>query len=351
MARNFIDEIKSINSRKGNYYKLDLDSRMRFLSSSLNDNGKFNDSSFKYFPVTIVAYAETFFNSIIEELIDSGEPYLSAASDLNEAKQIKYDSIKSLIGKEVSVGQIIAHLCSYSKFEQIDSNFKKLLIKEKNNRGLNTRLKDFLDKELQTTEVGMTTKIVDVLADSIEGIDPNILGLNFTSSAPAVLINIVNENWDNIKKDLTELFKIRHIICHELDLKRSKEEIFRICKNSILYLKICKMYFEKEVFKTPSIESSLEAIIKRREYCLSEYENYINDIRESYGDDVAIELEEIAETLIKLNNKLITFKISKLNSASFEFEEIINNINESNFFKTGLEVILLGKERFGMENL
>lgn len=135
----------------------------------------------KYFPIAVVATLEGYFRSLFAELIDAGSPYIENAAKFGEKKDIKFDFtiVKSISGKQISLGEFIAHSLPLSSIRDIDFSMSTILGRE------------FL-KQLGEAK---TTKISHPLSVS--------------------LIPIL-DNSNNIYRLVSRAFELRHIYCHEI---------------------------------------------------------------------------------------------------------------------------------------
>lgn len=132
-----------------------------------------------YFPVSIISCLESFLRLSLKEIIDSGDVYLERAGKLSASLKFDFDTIKALQGKHVTLGEFISHSLSMGSIEHINFNFSTLLNL------------DFM-ASLRTIE--------DRWAHEIE-----------KKPKQAIL-----SNPNKVFSAVTEAFRIRHIICHEL---------------------------------------------------------------------------------------------------------------------------------------
>jgi hypothetical protein len=81
------------------------------------------------FPIKIVTILEVFFRAWIKELVDHGTPFVKNAADLAKDTALKFDYAisQALVGRTVSLGDLIAHSVSINGIEQLAGNLTKLL--------------------------------------------------------------------------------------------------------------------------------------------------------------------------------------------------------------------------------
>lgn len=157
---------------------IELIHRLHELQSSYKKIDKSNLELLKYFPVAIVACVEAYFKMAIKELVDKRKDLMPNAIPLLKQK-IDAEVAVSLGGDEITLGDLVAHSCSYSKFESIESSVSKILsasfsgeLKNVQNRYRNT----FFDEPLQP------------------------------------ILENPEKTFDSVRK----IYELRHIICHEI---------------------------------------------------------------------------------------------------------------------------------------
>lgn len=207
MKRNYINEITAIKAR------LEFDSRHAFSSrlsdiekafrENLSSDSEFNEELLKYIPIATVACFESFFRSVIKELIDFGKPYSDNAVKFNQSKNVKFDFdiVNAIQSKTVTVGEFVSHILPCNSYEDINSN-------------LSTLADIDFTKSIKTFE---RTSIFDHVNDNTR---------------------IFIANFDQIISDIKRTFELRHIFCHEFatNVKIDKKEILRCFTNSKIFL-------------------------------------------------------------------------------------------------------------------
>jgi hypothetical protein len=142
----------------------------------------------RYFPIAVTAALEGYFRILYAELIDSGEPYVSRARMF---RGIRADetSIEKAKSQKVSHGELIAHQLRHNSFADINANMSILLGSD-------------FKTLLQTDEIAVLSR--------------------FTSGA---------DHLNYLTSQIDELFKVRHVFCHELATKLtlSRQRADRLC--------------------------------------------------------------------------------------------------------------------------
>jgi hypothetical protein len=129
-----------------------------------------------FFPIKCVACVEGYFRLIYAHLIDFGDPFRNNAKKFSEIK-ISIDTVLSLDIVGVSAGDFISHLLPIKSFETIDSVMSTLIGE------------DFKDK---------------------------LKAMYFKTPHMLDLFGKDEDVFSNIIKVISEMFKLRHIYCHEL---------------------------------------------------------------------------------------------------------------------------------------
>ena len=179
-TRRLIEEILEIRDRrKTDDTTIELFTRMLALENAFEKRTDVEPELLRYFPVALVASLEGFFRLAIKEIIDLGSPYLENAARLLTNVKFDYDFIKALHGKQITIGDFVAHQLPLSSLTNIQTDLSALL-------GI-----DFLQ------ELGVVS---DRVAHEIYG-------------KPKVPILT---DPDKTYAGVSRTFELRHIICHEL---------------------------------------------------------------------------------------------------------------------------------------
>lgn len=156
-----------------------------------NSHLKRDNEIHRYIPISTISFAESYFRTVVKELIDFGTPYSENAANFNRTKDIKFDFavVQAIQGKLVTVGDFVSHLLPMNNLEDINSTLGVLTGKD--------FLRDlrpyfFKDGDFDN-ERGYVTFM------------PSIN--NLTSSQK----NEIAEIYEDVK----ETFRLRNIFCHE----------------------------------------------------------------------------------------------------------------------------------------
>ncbi|MBP7809064.1 MAG: hypothetical protein KA163_07215 [Bacteroidia bacterium] len=184
--RNIAAEILNLKTRKEfeSYSKIHakLDKIQDCIVTLDLHVGTEREELLKYIPVALVATMESFFRSTIAKLIKADSKYLENSRTLFETK-FDFEEMTRLQRREFSIGELLAHQLSFSKYDIILNHFDVIL---------KVKFKEEL--------IRYSVKSV---YSGFEGPHPKDFGTNY----------------ERIKKDLFRVFELRHIICHEMSTK------------------------------------------------------------------------------------------------------------------------------------
>lgn len=181
--RDYIEEILAKKHR--NYARADREKQFRqrivplvlgFRSlKSLKREVEFRDEWLKYGAIGYIACIEGYFKMLFANLIDHGPPYSENIKGFKEMN-FKVDVIMAMHAKKVSLGEFISHLLPIKSVSDINHNMSILIDR------------DFLD---------------------------------FFNNEPVSKLNrkSFKEVFPKTVGKLEELFKFRHIFCHEIAVK------------------------------------------------------------------------------------------------------------------------------------
>lgn len=240
--RKKVQEILDVKKRAKVSDRVFYLNRLEKLRIQVATNLKFdihpNEELIKYLPIATVACFEAYFKSMIIEIVDEGEPYLSRIPKLNDNKiTLKFDTdaLTAIHKKSLSIGDIIAHSLSFNNLDDINSHITKLL------------------------DVEFIKSIKQYFNDNKN------------------LSDFIDLNWDEIIKSVYETFSIRHILCHEfaetpsytptsyLNLLRNGHDFLNIVDKFIfafLYPDHSKTWDESEALKEfELVNQNLENLI------------------------------------------------------------------------------------------
>jgi hypothetical protein len=209
-TRDLIQEIIEVRNRRGSDAMRETFLRLLELERSFENRQALSPELLKYFPVGLVACLEGFFRLAIKQLVDSGGAHLDNAEKLFANIKIDYHSIKALHGREITIGDLVAHQVPINRLENIQSHLSMLLGK------------DFL-KELRSVKEAYW-------GEEEEAPPPPILAEPDATFA-----------------SVTRTFELRHIICHELATKFEVglAELERCVFGTVLFLKAAAEYLEE----------------------------------------------------------------------------------------------------------
>ncbi|GAL73427.1 lysozyme inhibitor LprI family protein [Jejuia pallidilutea] len=182
--RDYIEEITSIKDRSKFPGRFELMSRFYEIDSiiyDLMDNGNLkNKEILKYIPIATVACFESFFRSIVAELIDKGEPYNQNVLKFNQSNNIRFDFniVNAIQKKKISIGDFISHILSCNNIKDFNSNLSIL-----------TQL-DFLEELKKFEPKSISKPTIDTA-------------------------KLFKEKTSVILESIDYIFRLRHIFCHE----------------------------------------------------------------------------------------------------------------------------------------
>ena len=179
MARDTLSEIADIRARSGRGPQRHLFA-LQMLREVWETGGL--DSAHEFVPIRLVTILEVFTQSWVAELIDSGEPYITRSADLaKNGVKIDFSVARALTGQKVTIGELIAHALSIYSIEALSHAF--------------------------TTILG--TDFFNLLPGVIPRWKTEVLG-----EPPQPCIS----DMPFVRTQIAELFKVRHILVHELPL-------------------------------------------------------------------------------------------------------------------------------------
>jgi uncharacterized protein YecT (DUF1311 family) len=226
--RNYVEEILSIRLRN------DLNPRwggaliqLQALEKALQNTADIPAEMVRYFPIAIVATMEAYFRSAIRELIDFGPPFSGNAAGFDKTRALPLDfrTVLAILGKTITLGDLVSHLLPFKSLEDIDRNMTTIL-----GHGFLGRLK----------------KIQDRWAIEIEGATPK----------PII------DNPSEVYRDVNQTFRLRHTYCHELAFSEKADPalIARCFISSSLFLKAAdQMIWDLVAPNAPLTQSGMSA--------------------------------------------------------------------------------------------
>lgn len=258
MKRNLITEINAIKSRTESDPRLDLDFRLHNLelivTQYLDGSKDLNNELLKYVPIAIVACFESFFRSVIKELIDSGKPYNENALRFNQSKNVKFDFdiILAIQSRSVTIGEFISHILPCNNYDDINSNLSTLV-----NFDFTDSIKKFKRKS------------------KFENVNENS--------------KIFRDRFNEIISDVKKTFELRHIFCHEFsnNVKIDKNEILRCFQSSRIFLKHVDDFIWNLLHPNPPETQAEMSIKSASDFKIidNELSNLIATIKEMHDED------------------------------------------------------------------
>lgn len=183
MARNKSDNITQLKQRREfdafNKIFIKLDSIRKTVESLkvVQENTELK----RYIPVVLVSTIQSYFRSVAKMLIERDEEYLMNTRKLFEKNGIKLDFelLVNIHKHNFTIAEFISYHFTFSQFDQVEDVMSALL----KNSFLGT-IRDFVPQTKNPGDIRMA--------------------------------NQFSNNYDLIKKDIYELYRVRNIVCHEL---------------------------------------------------------------------------------------------------------------------------------------
>jgi uncharacterized protein YecT (DUF1311 family) len=200
---DIIEEIANVRGRRQfGSAMAELPFRLFDLEHSFKEYDKANTEIIRYFPVALIACLEGYFRMVIRELVDAGEPFLSNVEKPALSIKLDFAALRAIHGKEITVGELIAHALPLSRLEHVEGALSSLLGKS------------FL-QELRTT--------TDRWSHEVKG-EP---------------IAPILAKPDEVYANVARTFELRHIICHELasGYQIEADEVARCFESCVAFLR------------------------------------------------------------------------------------------------------------------
>lgn len=322
MKRNLISEISAIRYRtqpESRYYAdHKLQELERLITEYIADLESPNKELLKYAPIATVACFETFFRSIIKELIDSGKPYVENATQFSQSKNVKvdFDVILAIQSKQVTVGEFISHILPCNNLEDINSN-------------LSTLMKiDFLDSLNKFNHKS-------IFEDQIEN------------------LKLYRNNSSQIISDIKRIFELRHIFCHEYSaaVKVDSDEILQCLRNSRVFLKHVNHFIWNLIHPdAPETQTEMNIKINQEfEQIEQELNQLIDSIKRLKGDNQLGYVHPILFDKTISAWKEYRKTKAEADSANFKGGTIYPSVYASSLLWTTKEKIISLREEFDHE--
>jgi hypothetical protein len=156
----------------------------------------------RYIPIGLVACMEGYFRQVYADLINHGSPYKANASKFTDIK-FSIEIAISLENHSLSIGDFVAHLLTTNNLEDINKNISTLIGD------------DFLEK-LKAARQSAIPHSYEFRLDSNNEVyigEPDYNQIN-----------------SYMIKSVKRMFELRHMFCHEIDPRMSREDFYSILK-------------------------------------------------------------------------------------------------------------------------
>jgi uncharacterized protein YecT (DUF1311 family) len=202
-------EVKSRNLRGDGFLSYDLEHLSRHWSKNKADPERTPD----FYVIRAVTTIEVFTRRNMASLIDHSEQYTERAVELSKHFKMDFDLIRHIQGRAITLGDIVAQSVPVNSFGQIIGYFETLIGKP---------LRSLL----------------------CQAIDRWSVEINKGAREPII------PDFDRLAKQLTRLFEVRHIICHELPSKSvyNETEIDAFLEEAIRFTKALQEVLTFEQF-------------------------------------------------------------------------------------------------------
>jgi len=256
-TRNFIDEIIQIRERRSsNNSHEESFRRLSSLEQAFKAVPKDNHEILKYFPIALVATMEGCFRVMVAELIDHGQPFLNNCDQLLKNHKITFEIIRAFQGQRISVGEFVSHVVSVNQLPDIDALLSSIIGTE------------FL-KELKTYRSRWDVEV-------------------FKKEDMPIL-----SNPDEIYKNISRTFELRHIFCHETatNVEFNYEEIEKCFLSVSIFLKASVDYISEIMYPNAPLTQADMNIDSMK--TLDNILNEVNKIKEQLIQKLSNEPERI----------------------------------------------------------
>jgi len=293
MKRDIINEIKEIKSRSSDIYD-EFYLKINRIEKIIEDSQKLNDDFIqteilRYSVINIVACSEALFRNLVKELIDNNESCYTNIKKINQFNNFKIDItiITAFQTKTITIGDLVAHALSYNNFEDITSNINNL-----RDSDLIEELKTFQRKYLYE---------------------------RFNE-----VISVFKNNPDAVIKSVKEIFKLRHILCHEYanNIHIDYSEIIYNLENFKIFLECC--------------------FVSVTEYLQPNYPETQFEINQNAKNNFEKIEKEFLELLEKITNSFISLDGNEYIDKSFFLKSINDWKNYAEYFASSISVKSIG---------
>lgn len=268
----------------------------------------------KYIPVRTITCFEAFFRSVYSELIDFGEPFRENGFNLIKDLKLNYEFINAIDLETVTIGELIAYQQVCNKLDNIENN-------------LGTILNLKFIQELEKFEPSSIFEEV------------NKISKNFRDDSNQII------------KDVKELFRLRHILCHEFSgsLELQKAEISGYLKSAIVFLNQTDLFVGRKMYPNrPESQTDMNIYanekFQKKEEELNKLIETIKEIKSQATDMDALDFD-LFDSKIDMW-KSYRESLANLESSPYEGGSIFSLIHAMSLFKTTEEKIQSMKKEF-----
>ena len=223
---NLIKQIIEVRERRDTGFAIsELFLRLIDLEKAFKERENLSPEFLKYFPVGLVACLEGYFRLEIKQIIDFGSPYLERSEKLLSNGKFDFESIKARHGKQITLGELVAHQIPISNLDRVCSHLSALMGK------------DFL-QELRQVHDRWAYEVKKQPKEPILK-DP-----------------------DAVYAGVAKTFELRHIICHELATRYEfkLEEIEHCFFSTTLFLKASESLIREMLFPGAPLTQSAKNV-------------------------------------------------------------------------------------------
>src|SRR3546814_898927 len=180
--RSAAKEILERKSRGGTQFGRISLSHIRALQHMWEKHSNTSEDFSDLIPIKMVTLLEVFVRDAIRDIVDSGQTYIERAEKLSKGARIDLLFAAHLQGQRLSIGDLVSHTISVNNVSSIISSFDALI-------------PNFTDQLKQSHE-------------------------KWSEEAVNWPLPPLVKNYDTLIKSLYRLFEVRHIVTHEIPLKR-----------------------------------------------------------------------------------------------------------------------------------
>ncbi|MFC4686619.1 hypothetical protein ACFO4P_06695 [Epilithonimonas pallida] len=299
MKRDIINEIKEIKSRNNDIYE-EFYLKINRIEKIIEDSQKLNDDFIqaeilRYSVINIVACSEALSRSLVKELIDNNESCFTNIKKINQFNNFKIDItiLTAFQTKTITIGDLVAHALSYNNFEDITSNINNL------------RDSDIIEELKKFQRKYLYERFNEVL-------------------------NIFKNNPNAIIKSVKEIFKLRHILCHE-------------------YANNIHIDYSETIYNLENFKIFLECcFVSVTEYLQPNYPETQFEINQNAKNNFEKIEKEFLELLEKITNSFVSLDGNEYIDKSFFLKSINDWKNYAEYFASSMSVKFIGGSMYDL---